>query len=149
MLEMTKQKLIELANYYINNDISLEELAHLNNTSKKTIIRYFSGNASVYLPKELQEMVDAKKSKNWLDSKATYGNQGKISISKEELVKIAECLIENNYTLREIATTKNVSPTTIYNLLNEENIGKELYIKVQSVYRENKENAFNEVNKKK
>ena len=149
MLEMTKQKLIELANYYINNDISIEELARLNNTSKTTLIRYFSGNASVYLPKELQEKVDAKKNKNWLESKATYGNQGNISFSKEELVKIANCLVENNYTLREIATIKNVSHATLYNLLNEENLGKELYIKLQNVYKINKENAFDEINKKK
>ena len=131
---MQKSDLIRIANYYVQNDISIADLAKMNGISKTTLIRLFKGNGTVYLPQNLQQQVDLKKSKNWIDGKTTYGNKGNISISKDKLISIANTIVGGDFTIREVASAFNLNPTTLYNLLNEENLGSELYGKLQKLY---------------
>lgn len=138
---MTLQELINIANYYINNDITLEKLAAMNGISKSTLVRYFSedGHNDICLDGDLKKAIAAKKKKNWLEGKSTYGNQGHVSFTNDELISIAKLIIESDYTLKEIANNRGVSTATIYNLLTEERIGIELYLQLQETYQKHKE----------
>ena len=145
---MTRDELISLAKYYIEYDISLAKLAEMHGMTKITLIRYFQGKCKVTLPSDLQDAVDSKKSKNWIDGKSTYGNRGNVSFTKEQLISIANLIIDEGYTLTEVAKAKNVSAATLHNLLIPQNIGEELYLKLKATYRENKAEKFKSSRKK-
>ena len=132
---MQRIDLEEMANYYINNDVSIKELARMHGVSKTTVVRLFQGKLTPSLPIDLQQQVDAKKEKNWYDGKSTYGNQGHISVSKEQLVLIAQQLILGDFTIKEMAEHYNMNQSTLYSLLNKENIGEELYAKLTDTYK--------------
>ena len=139
---MQRSAIIDMANYYVNNDVSMDDLAAKYNVSKTTVIRSFKGVTGLRLPSDLQAKVDAKKLKNWTEGKATNGNKGHITISKEKLISIANNLISGDYTLEEMAKSIGRPQSTLYNLLNEENLGKELYARLVSLYKNHKETRF-------
>ena len=139
---MERSQIINMANYYVNHDISMDELAAKYNVSKTTVVRSFKGVNGFRLPTDLQAQVDAKKIKNWTEGKATNGNKGHITITQEKLVSIANSLIAGDYTLEEMAKSLGRPQSTLYNLLNEENLGKELYSKVVNLYKNHKETRF-------
>ena len=136
---MAYNELVRLARHYIDNNISLRELAAMNGISKPKLVKLFQGKLTPSLPIDLQQQVDAKKEKNWYDGKSTYGNQGHISVSKEQLVLIAQQLILGNFTIKEMTEHCNMNQSTLYSLLNKENIGEELYAKLTDTYKTHKE----------
>ena len=139
---MQRSAIIDMANYYVNNDITMDDLAAKYNVSKATVVRSFKGITGSLLPSDLQAKVDAKKLKNWTEGKATHGNKGHITMSKERLVSIAHSLINGDYTLEEMAKSIGRPQSTLYNLLNEENLGKELYAEIVNLYNNHKETRF-------
>ena len=139
---MQRIELEEMANYYINNDISIKELARMHGVPKTEVVRLFKGEKDIVLPADLQEQVNAKKEKKWIDGKSTCGRKGHITMSKDQLIAVANKLVDGDYTLDEIAASLGRSKTTLYDLLNEENIGKELYTKVNNLYQNHKETRF-------
>ena len=73
---MTIGELTNIANEYLNENISLRELSARHGISKSTLVRYFNRQQLIVLPYNLQMKVDAKKEKNWIDGKSTSGNLG-------------------------------------------------------------------------
>ncbi len=136
---MERSQIIAMANYYVNHNVSMDTLASMFHTSKTIVVRAFKGENGLRLPTDLQAQVDAKKLKNWTEGKATNGNKGHLTISKEKLVNIANSLIAGDYTLEEMAQSLGRPQSTLYNLLNEENLGKELYNQISNLYKRHKE----------
>ena len=50
--EMTKNQLIKIGLYYVNNNLSLEELAKKTGFSEAVIARYFNREREIKLPDE-------------------------------------------------------------------------------------------------
>ena len=139
---MTIVELINIANEYLNENISLRELSARHGISKSTLVRYFNRQQLIVLPYNLQMKVDAKKEKNWIDGKSTSGNLGHKMATKEQIQAMAKMAIENNLSLRELANAISndidISYTTLYSLFTVENLGLDLYQQVLNLYSENK-----------
>ncbi len=135
---MTIGELTNIANEYLNENISLRELSSRHGISKSSLVRYFNRQQLIVLPYNLQMKVDAKKEKNWIDGKSTSGNLGYKTATKEEIQAMANMAIENNLSLRELSNVVNVSYTTLYSFFTVENLGVELYQQVLNLYSENK-----------
>ena len=135
---MTIGELINIANEYLNENISLRELSARHGISKSTLVRYFNRQQLIVLPYNLQMKVDAKKEKNWIDGKSTRGNLGHKTATKEQIQAMAKMAIENNLSLRELANAIDVSYTTLYSFFTVENLGFDLYQQVLNLYSENK-----------
>ena len=137
---MTIGELTTIANEYLNEDISIRELASRHGLSKTTLIRYFNGQQLIVLPSYLQEKVDDKKKQNWKEGKSTSGNLGHTLLTKEELQKMARLAVDNNLSLRELSKTTNINYSTLYESFTIENLGIDLYQELLSLYSENKKN---------
>ena len=135
---MTIGELTNIANEYLNENISLRELSARHGISKSTLVRYFNRQQLIVLPYNLQMKVDAKKEKNWIDGKSTSGNLGHKTATKEQIQAMAKMAIENNLSLRELANAIDVSYTTLYSFFTVENLGFDLYQQVLNLYSENK-----------
>ena len=139
---MTIVELTNIANEYLNENISLRELSARHGISKSTLVRYFNRQQLIVLPYNLQMKVDAKKEKNWIDGKSTSGNLGHKMATKEQIQAMAKMAIENNLSLRELANAISndidISYTTLYSLFTVENLGLDLYQQVLNLYSENK-----------
>lgn len=135
---MTIGELTKIANEYLEETISLAALATRHGISKTTLIRYFNGEQLITLPTNLQEKVDIKKRKNWIDGKSTSGNLGHITLPKEQIQKIAMFAIKNNLSLRQIADITKTNYSTLYNLFTIDNLGVDLYLQLLTLYGENK-----------
>lgn len=145
---MTYSNLINIAETYIKDNISIADLAKQNNMGKSTLVEYLCGKKKIKLPEWLQNEVNQKKNYNWINSKATYGNKGHLSFSKEQINFIAKLAVDQELTLAEISAYYGVAPATIYNLFNEENLGTELYSRVKDLYTNNKVNAIEKARNK-
>ena len=84
---MTNDELEKIAIEYLNNNISIKDLAASHGISKTTLIRYFNGELNgVHLNMELQTQIDEERKRRFLASKSTSGNKGKFILSKDEIV---------------------------------------------------------------
>lgn len=137
---MTIGQLKVIAHEYLEEDISIKDLAARHGMSKTTLIRYFNGEQLIILPLELQLLIDKKKKQNWIEGKSTSGNLGHKTLTTEQIQRIAKIAIENNLTLRELAKEVNVNYSTIYELFTIENLGIDLYKQILNLYNENKVN---------
>lgn len=135
---MTIVELTNIANEYLNENISLRELSARHGISKSTLVRYFNRQQLIVLPYNLQMKVDAKKEQNWIDGKSTSGNLGHKTATKEQIQDMAKIAIENNLSLRELANVVNINYTTLYSFFTVENLGVDLYQQVLNLYSENK-----------
>ena len=136
--------LYAIAFEYINNDkATMDFLAGKYAVSKTTINRYLNGEADVWLDPETQKQVLETKKARWLAAKKTYGNLGHKKISTEKARELAGKLVEEGLTLKQVKdeTGIEVSASTIYGALNEENLGSELHENVHKQYGQNKKEA--------
>lgn len=141
---MTNDELEKIAIEYLNNNISIKDLAASHGISKTTLIRCFNGETNgVHLNMELQTQIDEERKRRFLASKSTSGNKGKFILSKDEIVSLALYYVQNDdINLDTLANLKQVSKGTIYNNFTLENLGKELYNAVLEKYELNHKNAF-------
>lgn len=137
---MTIGQLKVIAHEYLEEDISIKDLAARHGMSKTTLIRYFNGEQLIVLPLELQLLIDKKKKQNWIEGKSTSGNLGHKTLTTKQIQRIAKIAIENNLSLRELAKEVNVNYSTIYELFTIENLGIDLYKQILNLYNENKVN---------
>lgn len=135
---MTIGELTVIANEYLNEDISIRELAFRHGLSKTTLIRYFNGQQLIILPMVLQKQVDEKKKQNWIEGKSTSGNLGHTLLTKEELQNMARVAIDNSLSLRELSSMFDIGSSTLYESFTIENLGIDLYKELLSLYSENK-----------
>ena len=136
---MTEEELIEIARYYIKNEVSIEGLSNIFKYSASSIKRHFNKECQVRLPYILQKAVDLKKKKNWIEAKSSSGNAGNKVLSAEQIINAAYLYSTGSYSLRELANHLNVSPTTLYNNFTPESLGENLYLKIEDIYKKNKE----------
>ena len=149
---MTEKLLNIIALEYLENDISIKDLASKYHFSKSTLVKYFNGQMQIKLGKFLQEKVNAKKARRFIESKSTYGNQGNTVLSRDEIIYYANFYVDNDYTYDEMVkaiNNKGVSITkgTLSNSFTIENLGVELYNKVQQKILINKANAVRDIKK--
>lgn len=148
-MKITSELLEEIAKKYCKDKTPLSKLALEYGVSKSTLVRYFSGANKIKLPQELQQEVDEVKKENWIESKATRGNLGHKSLTDEEIVDLANKMVESGLVLEDLVDKNGPTKSTIYNLFTQSTLGEELYKKIVSQYAENKSNAFDTVNKRK
>lgn len=141
---MTNDELEKIAIEYLNNNISIKDLAASHGISKTTLIRCFNGETNgVHLNMELQTQIDEERKKRFLSSKSTKGNKEKFAISQEEIILLANYYIQNDdVNLEAISNLKKVSKATIYNSFTPHNLGEDLYNVVLEKYKLNHKNAF-------
>lgn len=141
---MTNDELEKIAIEYLNNNISIKDLAASHGISKTTLIRCFNGETNgVYLNMGLQTQIDEERKKRFLSSKSTKGNKEKFAISQEEIILLANYYIQNDdVNLEVISNLKKVSRATIYNSFTPHNLGEDLYNAVLEKYKLNHKNAF-------
>lgn len=141
---MTNDVLEKIAIEYLNNNISIKDLAASHGISKTTLIRYFNGETNgVHLNMELQTQIDEERKRRFLASKSTSGNKGKFILSKDEIVFFANYYVQNDdVVLEDLAKLRNVSPATFYNAFVADNLGEELYNAVLEKYKLNHKNTF-------
>lgn len=126
--EMTKNQLIKIGLYYVNNNLSLEELAKKTGFSEAVIARYFNREREIKLPDEYQKLVDAKKKSNWIEGKTTYGNDNKQKLNNKQKKQAAYQLLTQQKTLTQLANELGVSRTTLYKHINTpEILGETVY----------------------
>ena len=132
---MTHELLEKMAKEYLENDISIKDLASNYHISRTKLIELFKGNKEIRLSEEMQEKINERKKERWLESKATSGNKGKFLLTKEQLRLAAQAYVEgDNLALKEVAAINKVSVGTIYNNFTQENLGEELYSQVIDKY---------------
>ena len=148
-MKMTEELLYELADEYCTNHTPISELAKKSGVSKTTIIRYFSGEGSFKLNSAIQAQVDIVKQSNWIEGKSTSGNLGNTKLTNEEIVKLAEYMVNSGLTLEELTGPDSPVKSTIFGYFTEANLGSELYQKVLRQYGNNKRDSFNEYNSRK
>lgn len=141
---MTNDELEKIAIEYLNNNISIKDLAASHGISKTMLIRCFNGKTNgVHLNMELQTQIDEERKKRFLSSKSTKGNKEKFAISQEEIILLANYYIQNDdVNLEAISNLKKVSKATIYNSFTPHNLGEDLYNAVLEKYKLNHKNAF-------
>lgn len=141
---MINEELEKIAIEYLNNNISIKDLAVSHGISKTTLIRCFNGETNgVHLNMELQTQIDEERKKRFLSSKSTKGNKEKFAISQEEIILLANYYIQNDdVNLEAISNLKKVSRATIYNSFTPHNLGEDLYNAVLEKYKLNHKNAF-------
>lgn len=137
-MKVTDKILSEMAIIYCQTGTPLSKLAVDYGISKTSLVRYFNGEKSIKLGEKAQKLVDEKKRENWYKSKATSGNLGNKKLQQDEIISLANEMVVNNYTLRDLQQMTSVSAATIYNNFTEDILGSELYQKVVNNYEQNK-----------
>lgn len=132
---MTHEKLIEIANEYLEKKISIKDLAANHGLSKASLIRYFNGENEIALPSNIQEKIDEAKKQRFKESKSTSGNKGHFSLTISQIRELANQYVAGDeLNLRDIAAFNGVNPATIYNLFTKDILGDELYNSVKEKY---------------
>lgn len=126
--EMKNDILIEMALYYIDHTISMNELAKKFGFTKSVVVRYLEGNYDIRLSSSLQELVSAKAAENWAAGKSTSGNAGKTKLKKSAVLNAACSYLKGKKSLTQIADELGVSRGTLYNnMFNPDIVGKDVY----------------------
>ena len=151
-MKIDEELLKQIALEYLQNDISIKDLAAKYGMSKPSLVQYFKGNRTIKLPQHLQEQIDDVKAKRFIDSKSTYGNQDKTILTKEQIVNCANTYVYGNYTFEEIVKSLsdqgiNITVGTLSNYFTIDNLGEELYSLVRNKVAENKAHATDGIRK--
>ena len=149
---MTEELLETMALEYLENEISIKDLASKYHMGKSTIIGYFNGQKQIKLSKRLQNCINEKKNKRFLESKSTYGNQGNTILTKEQIVKYADIYVNNDFTFEEIVKSLNenginLTIGTLSNYFSKDNLGEQLYNQVKAKIDINKKEANKDIKK--
>ena len=137
-MKITEEELNQIALEYIEYKTPIAILAEKYGISKSSLIRYFNGERSIKLSRELQEQVDEVKQSNWIEYKSTSGNEGHKSLTDEEIKELAEKMVQYGLTLDDLVKEDGPVKSTIYNLFTISVLGEELYNKIIEQYRQNK-----------
>lgn len=130
--EMTEELLTEMAIYYIQNDISIDELARKNGFEKSVLVKYFNRKRTITLPYDLQQKVNEKKENNWIEGKSTYGNFNKKVLSKKQIKEAAIQYFAKKKSIEELAKKFGVSKITLYNhIFTVDILGETIYWNVK------------------
>lgn len=144
--KVTYEMLEEIAEKYCAAHTPLSKLAKEYGVSKTTLVRHFNGKGRVKLEPDLQARVDIVKESNWIEGKSTSGNLGHTKLTDEEVVKLAEFMVDNGLSLEQLVSENTPVKSRLFALFTESTLGTELYNKVLLQYKENKKVTFEEYN---
>ena len=130
--------LVEAANRYLEEEISLNDLASEYGVSRTTLTRYFNGEYPLKLPTDLQQRIADRKRQRFIESKSTKGNEGHYVLDDKRVIYIAEYYVNNECTLDDLSIMFNANKANIYNSFTEERLGKDLYKMVIDKYNTNR-----------
>lgn len=117
-LGRTTKQLIELSQYFQNNNVHLE-IINMNLNTNDAIGKMFFTMMSAF--GELEADLLSERTRKGLESARARGRKGGRPPIKDETKNMIKSLYESKkYTGEEIAKMANVSRTTIYKVINEE-----------------------------
>lgn len=141
-IKITSDLLREIAEKYCTEHTPLSKLAKEYGVGKTTLVRYFNGGGVVQLDPVTQAKVDIVKKSNWIEGKSTSGNEGHTKLTDEEVISLANFMVDNGLTLEELTSENTPIASRLYQLFTRQRLGDELYNKVLAQYEINKSNAF-------
>ena len=112
----SNDKILEEANYYLNNDVTIKQASSDLGISKRTLQLHFQKLESIDLEKA--RLVKDKKIANEKQGKIKGGSLGKRgpNWTREQAQQLADAMINNQMTNREAATTFERPKSTIYEM---------------------------------
>ena len=152
---MTKEELIrEQANYYLENDVTMQQVGDHFGVSKKTIQLNMKKLSSI--DPDLYKLVEDKKRGNLISGMVKGGQNGKPTnmmgntnrkktIGNQDIKDIAELIIFYKWTLREAEENLGISKSTLYDNLTRERLGDDLYNRYATTLEFNKMNTNKDV----
>jgi len=141
-IKITSDLLQEIAEKYCTEHTPLSKLAKEYGVGKTTLVRYFNGGGVVQLDPVTQAKVDIVKKSNWIEGKSTSGNEGHTKLTDEEVISLANFMVDNGLTLEELTSENTPIASRLYQLFTKEKLGDDLYNKVLEQYEFNKSNVF-------
>jgi len=142
---LDKEKLLEEADYYLDNDVTMQQAADHFKICKKTFQLHMKSLEKVCLDKF--SLVQEKKQQNLAlgaikggqKGKPTEGQGGRASsLSDNEAQSLARKIIDNDWRLREAEKYTDIPKSTISDNLTESIIGKELYSELSGILESHK-----------
>lgn len=129
-------KMLEEANYYLDNEVTMQQAATHFGISKKSFQIHMKKLETLFPDKYV--LVQEKKNAHLVEGAKKGGQNGKPSkpavytpkpftIDNELLIQIANSIIKSDLTLREIESIYDIPRSTIHDNLNIDRLGKELY----------------------
>lgn len=136
----SNEEIIAQGNYYLDNDVTMEEAGKHFGISKKTF-QLRIGKLLDISP-ALYKLVQDKKQNNLAIGAIKGGQNGKPnitprSINPEKIEKanlIADVIISGELTVREAESILKIPKSTIYSSLTIEKLGEEKYSQIQEVF---------------
>lgn len=149
---ISNDKILEEADYYIENDISMKEVGEHFNVSKKTIQVHLNDKL-LELDEARFKLVQEKKQKRLImgakkggqtsspkkTSNISSNRKGKYKIPDEKIEQIARSIINGDLSLRDIESMTKIPKSTISDNLTEARLGKEIYEKLSETLKTHKE----------
>ena len=130
---MDKDRLIEEAKIYVENDKTIEETAKDLGISKRTLQLHLKKIKE--FDKELDKLVISKKKKNIIMGNIKGGKIGKAtpSYTKEEVNSIAREIISKHFTYEEASIHFGIPKSTIFEMMHSKYMDPSLSIKLEMV----------------
>ncbi len=139
---MDNKQLLEEANYYLGNDVTMAESACHFNISKKSFQLHMKKLEEIY--PEKFKLVQLKKGRNLALGMVKGGKNGKptnhkklggkpFTLTKGEAISLAKSIITGDLSFREAEMLTGIPKSTIAGNLTEERIGVSLYNELTKV----------------
>ena len=143
---ISDEEIVTQANYYLDNDVTMEEAGEYFGVCKKTFQLRMKKLASI--SPFTYNLVKIKKELNLVLGASKGGKNGKPTVlglkrreknlTSEEAVSLAHHMLENDLSLREIEQFTGIPKSTIFDSLSEENLGNELFGQIKEMYESHK-----------
>lgn len=141
---ITNEEIIKQADYYLNNEVTMEQAGVHFGVCKKTFQVRMKKLEKIDLDR--YKLVQDKKQKNLSFGMIKGGQNGKPSVvntkehvlTKDEAVSLANHMLENDLSLRNVESTMDISKSTVFDSLSEENLGEELYKNIKEMFESHK-----------
>lgn len=145
---MNNEQLLEEANYYLNNDVTMSSAAKHFNICKKSFQIHMKKLEEIY--PDTFKLVEKKKQQNLALGIIKGGKNGapsksltphstkKYTLSKEEASILARKIIEADWSFRQAEGFTGIPKSTISDNLTRERLGNELYEELSIILNEHK-----------
>ncbi len=126
-----KSKIIEAANYYLNNNVTLEEAGRKAGIkSKKTLDKYFNellGKSTLQEDVELYRKIQEKKQLNVANGRKKGGQMGTRAPgwTEEDVRKLYDYVMNNLTTYRKIEDELGIPHATAFDMLHSSYLSEE------------------------
>lgn len=135
---MDNDKINEYAKYYVENNVTIKDVADTFDVSKSTVQKGFRKLKDIN--PELLERVNEKRESNQVSGRVKGGNIGKrtVSFTKEFANEIAKEMCNKQLTYEEASEIYDIASSTLYEMMHSEYIEEPYKTKLVSVAKANK-----------